>query len=77
MKYLKSYKLFETIGYSELTDDIWNDISYILLELQDDGYQFHKDIHDVLKVSNKLCEDVITISILHGTSYEFNYSSIE
>jgi len=77
MKHLKPYKLFETIGYSELTDDIWNDISDILLELEDDGYQIHKDYHDCIKVSNKLCEDVITVSILHNISYEFNYSSIE
>jgi len=77
MKYLKSYKLFETIGYTELTDDVWNDISDILLELEDDGYQVHKDVADVLKVSNKLCEDVITIAILHNISYELKYSNIE
>ena len=77
MRYLKSYKLFETTEHTELTDDVWNDISDILLELQDDCYQIHKDVADVLKVSNKLCDDVITIAILHGTSYEFNYSNIE
>ena len=63
MKYLKTYKLFETIGYSELTDDMWNDISDILLELQDDGFNISKDISDVKKIGNKICEDVIEIII--------------
>ena len=35
MKHLKSFKIFETIGYSELTDDMWNEISDILLELEE------------------------------------------
>lgn len=73
MRYLKNFKLFETI----ITDDVWDDIDDILLELRDDGYQIHKDYHDCIKVSNKLCDDVINVAILHGTNYEFNYSNIE
>lgn len=63
MKFLKSFKIFETIGYSELTDEMWQDISDILLELHDEGFFISKDIEDVKKVDNKLCEDVIEIII--------------
>ena len=45
MRYLKNFKLFETI----ITDDVWDDIDDILLELRDDGYQIHKDYHDCPK----------------------------
>ena len=55
MRHLKSYKKFETIGYTELTDNMWQDMSDILLELHDEGFFISKDIDDVKKVGDKLC----------------------
>jgi hypothetical protein len=77
MKHLKTYKTFETIGYSEMTDEIWNDISDILLELEDVGFQITKDIADVKKVSDKLCSDVVEIVIDKKNSTSFSFSEIE
>ena len=77
MKYLKTFKIFETIGYSELTDEMWNEISDILLELKDDGFVVSQDISDVKKVSNKLCNDVIEIVVNKNSMSDFSYSEIE
>jgi hypothetical protein len=77
MKYLKTYKIFETIGYSELTDDMWNNISDILLELEDDGFVVSQDISDVEQVSNKLCQDVVEIVVNKTSMSDFSYSEIE
>ena len=77
MKYLKEFKIFETIGYSELTDEIWNEISDILLELKDDGFVVTQDILDTKKVSNKLCSDVIEIVVNKTSMLDFSYSEIE
>lgn len=65
--WVKTLKKFETIGYSELTDDIWNDMSDILLELEDEGFSIQKDYSDTKKVANKLCEDVVEITISKPT----------
>lgn len=77
VKYKKAFKIFETIGYSELTDDMWNNISDILLELQDDGFVVSKDILDVKKVSNKFCNDVVEIDVNKTSMSDFSYSEIE
>lgn len=78
MRYLKSYKKFETIGYTELTDEIWEDIDDILLELVDVGFFISKDISDVKRIDNKLCEGVIEIIIDHSKPEEyFSFSKIE
>jgi hypothetical protein len=77
MKYLKTYKIFETIGYSDLTDDIWEDIKDILIELHDDGFFISQDIFDVKKVGNKLCEDVIEIIIDKESKEGFSFKEIE
>ena len=77
MKHLKTFKIFETIGYSELTDEMWNEISDILLELKDDGFVVSQDISDVKKVSNKLCNDVIEIVVNKSSMSDFSYSEIE
>ena len=76
MKYLKTYKLFETIGYSELTDEMWNDISDILLELEDIGFFITKDISDVKLIDKKLCNDVVEI-IIDKHQQKFSFSDIE
>jgi hypothetical protein len=77
MKYLKEFKIFETIGYSELTDDMWNEISDILLELEDDGFVVSQHISDVEQVSNKLCHDVVEIVVNKTSMSDFSYSEIE
>jgi hypothetical protein len=77
MRYLKTYKIFETIGYSDLTDDIWEDIKDILVELHDDGFFISQDIFDVKKVGNKLCEDVIEIIIDKESKEGFSFKEIE
>ncbi len=76
MRFLKSYKTFETIGYTELTDEVWNDMSDILLELHDEGYFISKDVDDIKKIDNKLCEDVIEIIIDHEQKH-FSFEEIE
>jgi hypothetical protein len=73
---LKSFKAFETIGYSELTDEMWEDMKDILLELHDEGFFISQDISDVKKVGNKLCEDVIEIIIDKDTK-NFSFTEIE
>ena len=77
MKHLKTYKIFETIGYSELTDEMWNEIFDILLELEDEGFATSQDISDVKKVSNKLCEDVIEIVVNKKSTEDFSYNEVE
>ena len=77
MKYLKEFKIFETIGYSELTDEMWNELSDILLELKDDGFIVSQHISDVEKVSNKLCHDVVEIVVNKISMSDFSYSEIE
>lgn len=77
MKHLKTFKIFETIGYSELTDEMWNEISDILLELEDDGFVVSQHISDVEKVSNKLCNDIIEIVVNKNSMSDFSYSEIE
>jgi hypothetical protein len=64
MKHLRTFRLFESLdlnsewSQSVLTDEVWSDISDILLELEDDGFVVTKHLSDYKKVSNKLCEDV-------------------
>lgn len=77
MRHLTSYKKFETIGYTELTDEMWQDMSDILLELHDEGFFISKDIADVKKVANKLCDDVIEIIIDNDSKQGFSFSKIE
>ena len=77
MKYLKTFKIFETIGYSELTDEMWNEISDILLELKDDGFVVSQHISDVEKVSNKLCHDVVEIVVNKSSVSDFSYTEVE
>ena len=77
MKYLKTFKIFETIGYSELTDEMWNEISDILLELKDDGFVVSQHISDVEKVSNKLCHDVVEIVVNKISVSDFSYTEVE
>ena len=77
MKHLKTFKIFETIGYSELTDEMWNEISDILLELKDDGFVVSQDISDVEKVSNKLCHDVVEIVVNKSSVSDFSYTEVE
>ena len=77
MKHLKTYKIFETIGYSELTDEMWNEIFDILLELEDEGFATSQDISDVKRVSNKLCEDVIEIVVNKKSTEDFSYNEVE
>jgi hypothetical protein len=77
MKHLKTFKIFETIGYSELTDEMWNEISDILLELKDDGFVVSQHISDVKKVSNKLCHDVVEIVVNKSSVSDFSYTEVE
>lgn len=77
MKHLKTFKIFETIGYSELTDEMWNEISDILLELKDDGFVVSQHISDVEKVSNKLCHDVVKIVVNKSSVSDFSYTEVE
>ena len=77
MKHLKTFKIFETIGYSELTDEMFNEISDILLELKDDGFIVSQHISDVERVSNKLCHDVVEIVVNKSSMSDFSYSEVE
>ena len=85
MKHLKKFKLFETFtdslssewSQSVLTDEIWNDISDILIELDHEGFVTSKHLNDFKKVSNKLCEDVIEIIVNKRTTEYFNYEEIK
>ena len=74
---IKSFKTFETIGYTELTDEMWEDIKDILLELHDEGFFISQDVTDVKKVENKLCEDVIEIIIDKESKEGFSFTEIE
>ncbi len=71
-----SHKKFETIGYTELTDEMWSDMSDILLELADEGFRVNKDVEDLKKVDNKLCEDVVEI-VIDRWNQKFNFTQIE
>lgn len=77
MRYLKSYKKFETIGHTELTDEMWQDMSDILLELQDEGFLISKDIADSKKVGYKLCHDVVEIVVDNHSKQGFSFNKIE
>ena len=83
MKHIKSYTLFESLdlnsewSQSVLTDEVWNDISDILLELEDDGFVATKHLSDYKKVSNKLCEDVIEIVVNKESTKNFNYEEVK
>jgi hypothetical protein len=83
MKHIRTFRLFESLdlnsewSQSVLTDEVWSDISDILLELEDDGFVATKHLSDYKKVSNKLCEDVIEIVVnKHSTEY-FNYEEVK
>jgi hypothetical protein len=83
MKHLRTFRLFDSLdlnsewSQSVLTDEVWSDISDILLELEDDGFVATKHLSDYKKVSNKLCEDVIEIVVnKHSTEY-FNYEEVK
>ena len=75
MKHLKKFKLFE--NHSEVTDEIWNDISDILIELEHEGFVTSKHLNDFKKVSNKLCEDVIEIIVNKQSTENFNYEEVK
>lgn len=85
MKHLKKFKLFESFidnipsewSQSVLTDEVWSDISDILLELEDDGFVATKHLSDFKKVSNKLCEDVIEIVVNKRSFKYFNYEELK
>ena len=82
MRYLKAYESF-TDGISGewnqsvLTDEVWNDVSDILIELEHEGFIVSRDLHDFKKVSNKLCEDVIEIIVNKRTTEYFNYEEVK
>lgn len=75
MRYLKTYKLFE--NQSDIPYELWDDISDILIELEDEGFATSKHFDDVKKVSNKLCEDVIEIVVNKQSTEDFSYTDIE
>ena len=83
MKHIKTFRLFESLdlnsewSQSVLTDEVWSDISDILLELEDDGFVVTKHLSDYKKVSNKLCEDVIEIVVNKRTTEDFNYEQVK
>ena len=85
MKHLKTYKVFESFkdmisgewNQSVLTDEVWNDISDILIELEHEGFIATKHLHDFKKVSNKLCEDVIEIIVNKHSTEDFNYEEVK
>jgi hypothetical protein len=80
MRYLIKYKLFESLDLnseSVLTDEVWSDISDILLELEDEGFVVSKRLSDYKKVSNKLCEDVIEIVVNKESLNNFNYEQVK
>jgi hypothetical protein len=80
MKHIKTFRLFESLDLnseSVLTDEVWSDISDILLELEDDGFVVTKHLSDYKKVSNKLCEDVIEIVVNKQSTENFSYNDIE
>ena len=75
MKYLKTYKLFE--DQSDISYELWDDISDILIELDHEGFVTSKHFDDVKKVSNKLCEDVIEIVVNKQSTEDFSYDEVE
>jgi len=83
MKHIKTFRLFESLdlnsewSQSVLTDEVWSDISDILLELEDDGFVVTKHLSDYKKVSNKLCEDVIEIVVNKESLKNFNYEEVK
>jgi len=83
MKHLRTFRLFESLdlnsewSQSVLTDEVWSDISDILLELEDDGFVATKHLSDYKKVSNKLCEDVIEIVVNKESLNNFNYEEVK
>ncbi len=94
MKHLKTYTLYERISKETIvfenflqfsnvvTDEIWDNISDILLELKDEGFNVSKHHRDFKKVSNKLCEDVIEIvvnkkSISDIATEDINYEEVK
>jgi hypothetical protein len=83
MKHIKSYTLFESLdinsewNQSVLNDEVWNDISDILLELEHEGFIASRNLHDFKKVSNKLCEDVIEIIVNKHSTEDFNYEEVK
>ena len=79
MKYLKTYKLFEDIfeDQSDISYELWDDISDILIELDHEGFVTSKHFDDVKKVSNKLCEDVIEIVVNKQSTEDFSYDEVE
>jgi len=81
MKYLKSYKIFESLdsifGGSQYADEVWNDISDILLELEDEGFLVTKEFINIRMVSNKLCEDVIEIVVNKNSTEGFRYEEVK
>jgi hypothetical protein len=83
MKHLRTFRLFESLdlnsewSQSVLTDEVWSDISDILLELEDDGFVATKHLSDYKKVSNKLCEDVIEIVVNKQSTKNFNYEDVK
>jgi len=72
MKYLKKFNESEN-----LTDSVWNDISDILIELEDLGFSITKDWFEVKKVGDKLCDDVIDIIIDLTTKTRFSFTEVE
>lgn len=59
MRYLKSYKLFESIDIEN--DRIYSEINDICQELKDDGLMVRVQISECAKIGNMLCDEVVTI----------------
>jgi len=82
MRYLKAYESFKDRisgewNQSVLTDEVWNEISDILIELEHEGFIVSRHLHDFKKVSNKLCEDVIEIIVNKHSTEDFNYEEVK
>jgi hypothetical protein len=59
MRYLKSYKLFESIDIEN--DRLYSDINDICQELKDNGLMVRVQISECAVISNMLCDEVVTI----------------
>jgi hypothetical protein len=55
---------------------VWEDITDILLELEDNGFLITKHIDEIKQIENKVCEDVIEV-IIDKFMKNFSFSQIE
>jgi len=67
MRYLKTYKIFESSTRPELSDQeiendrLYSDINDICQELKDNGLMVRVQISECAVISNMLCDEVVTI----------------